>query len=668
MPSQEENLDDLLNKLIEDDTVTENMKPDEHAQKNDSDNQDKVDLGDLLSLDELQDLMPDEEAEKLFLDKTDEVLKDADIDDIERMINESRELAEEEPETSLDTPMSEEEELANLLSASGEDTDLSDIQDMLEKSDNNEAIDEDALAKINQVSDEAASVLNEESAETESPAEKKARIAEEKKQKKQEKKEAKKQAKEAKKAKKAAMKKNRNAESAMPDGNESGGSNSGLEYENLDVSAEMDALINDALNSSHEGNTAASGTEADDGLKSTDDSVARSADSSSYITGASDDEIFEDDLNDMMQMASSFDSTDDDKDGQPKAVSVEDADLEIRDKDKPAKRSFFSRLLDLFTEEDDEEEEVKENEDIKLSEENQNILNELDSEEDIPEKGKKKGKDKKGKDKKAKDKKDKKGKKDKADAGADDAQDEASETDDGEGKSGKKPKKEKKAKKEKNSEGEDGKAKKEKKLSTRRVMLIVLTCASILVVIVLITEFTGDYSVKREGRQAFNEGDYQTCYQNLYGKNLNESEKVMFSRSECILRIRLWLREYEMLVEEGSETGALDSLIQSVNDYPILYEYAAQWNSTTEVAEGYAEILSILSEKYGLTEEQAKEIAAIADDTEYTMAVIAACEGKGYSSTDADDENAQVTDNQAALKDLLPEEQGMVTSQFIDNK
>jgi hypothetical protein len=291
----------------------------------------------------------------------------------------------------------------------------------------------------------------------------------------------------------------------------------------------------------------------------------------------------------------------------------------------------------------------------------------LDSEDNVPAKGKKKGKDKKGKDKKSKDKKDKKGKKDKA-AKSDESADEADDAGEGQEESGKKPKKEKKKKKEKQSDAENGTAKKEKKLSTRRVMLIVLTCASILIVIILITGFTGDYSVKREGRQAFNEGDYQTCYQNLYGKNLNESEKVMFSRSECILRIRLWLREYEMLVEEGSETGALDSLIQSVNDYPLLYEYATEWNSTAEVEEGYTEILSILSEKYGLTEEQAKEIAAIEDDTEYTKAVIAACEGKGYPASDTDSTNPQVTDNAETLKDLLPEEQGMVNSQFIDNK
>jgi hypothetical protein len=356
----------------------------------------------------------------------------------------------------------------------------------------------------------------------------------------------------------------------------------------------------------------------------------------------------------------------DDTPSTEEAVYVEEADEILKEKTAP-KKGFWAKILDFLTAEDEEEEEEKpENEDIKLSDENQNIIDELDNENEKGKKSKKAKKEKKPKkDKKAKG--DKKGGEGEAAEGDEDSEKEGAE------KGKKDKKKEKKAKKEKGTEEQSDK-KTEKKLSTKRIGLIALVCLTILAVIILISNITGDYSVKQEGRRAFTEGDYQTCYQNLYGKKLSESEQVMFSKSECILKMRLWLREYEMLEEEGSQLEALDSLIQSVNDYPALYEYATEWNSVGDISEGYSEILSILSEKYGVTEEQAKEIAAIKNDTDYTRAVAQICVDKGFITSDvltpsASQSETTVSDTPATetLIDALPEEQGMVNADYVDN-
>lgn len=69
----------------------------------------------------------------------------------------------------------------------------------------------------------------------------------------------------------------------------------------------------------------------------------------------------------------------------------------------------------------------------------------------------------------------------------------------------------------------------------------------------MLGNFLADYTAKRSGREAYYAGDYQTCYQNLMGKELDETEQVMYSQSESILTIRMWLREYEVFVNEGSE-------------------------------------------------------------------------------------------------------------------
>ena len=300
------------------------------------------------------------------------------------------------------------------------------------------------------------------------------------------------------------------------------------------------------------------------------------------------------------------------------------ADIVEEPEQKKEKKGFFAKLLDLFTEEDEEEQEADQ---LQLSDENKKILEEMD----------KGGKKKKGK----KEKKPKKEKQPKP----------------------KKPAKEKK-KKEK-PEKEDKPAVPEKKLSPKKIIPIVVVCISLGAVILIVGNFLTDYMAKRSGREAYYAGDYQTCYQNLMGKELDETEQVMYSQSESILTIRMWLREYEVFVNEGSELEALDSLLQAVRDYPTLLDYATQWNAQDEVSAAFQDILNILSQKYELSQEEAQNIAAISDNLEYTKNVMMILQKLGLGSWEfpagttavTDKTPAQSTEEAAAqLPDPLPEE------------
>ncbi len=297
-----------------------------------------------------------------------------------------------------------------------------------------------------------------------------------------------------------------------------------------------------------------------------------------------------------------------------------------------AHKGFFSRILDFFTEEEEEEE----SEGIKLSQENKKILKEMDKE--------KKNKKSSRKSKKTS----------------------------GEGESARAGRRRALKKTKSNpakaaSSFEEGWETPGKKLSRKHILLVSLVCVSLGLSIIILASVSGDYAVKREGRAAYYEGDYQTCYQNLFGKVLNESEQVMFGKSESILRIRLWIREYELLVEEGAEVEALDSLIQSVSDYPSLYETAQQWNAGSEVQAEYAEILRILSEKYNLTQDQVQEIAAVPGDVEYTIIVTAVAQGTDYEEWKT--QQNQLAEEEAAepLPDELPEETELFQESFVDN-
>jgi len=191
--------------------------------------------------------------------------------------------------------------------------------------------------------------------------------------------------------------------------------------------------------------------------------------------------------------------------------------------------------------------------------------------------------------------------------------------------------------------------------------------------IFLTIRFAGDFSIKKAGRTAFKNEDYQTCYQDFFGKKLNETETIMFNRSECILRIRLWLREYEILADEGSEIKALDSLIQSINAYPGLYTSAVEWGCLDQVNPTYQEMLGILSDKYGLSEQEAINIASEPDDLIYTKLVYEVVNGLSYTdaynkingiSTEPEPEPVK----EVVKDDLLPEEDGVSGDNFIDNQ
>ena len=240
-------------------------------------------------------------------------------------------------------------------------------------------------------------------------------------------------------------------------------------------------------------------------------------------------------------------------------------------------------------------------------------------------------------------------------------------------KKGKKPKKEKqpkpkkpakeKKKKEK-PEKEDKQSVSEKKLSPKKILPIVVVCISLGAVILLLGNFLADYTAKRSGREAYYAGDYQTCYQNLMGKELDETEQVMYSQSESILTIRMWLREYEVFVNEGSELEALDSLLQAVRDYPTLLNYATQWNAQDEVSLAFQDILNILSQKYQLSQEEAQQIADISDNVEYTKNVMLVLQrlGLGFwefpQGTVTEETSAPNTEEAPAqLPDPLPEEE-----------
>lgn len=514
-----------------------------------------------------------------------------------------------------------------------EDSNVQEIQDLLDKFDRNETIDSeaadtDAPESGESPADRLRADIEKGETEAEEAVDSRKKKALEKKRLKEEKAAAKKAAKEAAKARKEEKRRQRKKkDGSEPDDSLPGnGGESIAEYDLLADKDLLDSIVSEAGHLHREEPSeeeATAGTSAGN-AKGADDKIRDILDGGSGIS-----DIIALDMDEMDSI-------------------LPDISQETDNEEKPKKKGLMSKFVDFLM----EEEEETENEDVKMSEENQEILDELDREKEEPGKEKK---PKKKKAKKAKEKKKKEAKPKKA-----------------------KPPKPKKEKKPKEPEPYiPG-----KKLTFRKMLPVLLLGATLGAVIFILAYLSVDYMAKREAVAAYEAGDYRSCYLSLYGKKLNETEAEMYGKSESILSIQLCYQEYQKIAQDGSDAEILDNLIQVVNKYPALQAYALQWNAASEVDAVYSQLLAILYERFGVTEEQAREIAAIKGDIAYTKAVMALVEGKGYKAEEIpnvpEDPSAQNPDGAGAddipgsedidgeEPDVLPEESEIESGNFVD--
>ncbi|MCR5738780.1 MAG: hypothetical protein K6G43_03085 [Lachnospiraceae bacterium] len=533
-------------------------------------------------------------------------------EDIEAMLNKAR------SEGLADDPDRSQMSLDELLAA---DSSASEIGALLSKDENNEAVDPGIEALLNSKDEDVPDIYSDDTDAEDRLLD----SATEKKRLKEEKKEAKRKAREAKKAARKARKAKKDAAGDVSDENE-------LSFENIgnaDMS-DVDALLAGAAEAAADSKAASLSSQAvpiprdvREHSQALDDADSLLAEIMGGNFGDTGDEPDADNKAEGAPEKSEIES--------PKAVSEEELDdiLDKESKGKNKKKGLFSKLLSLLTDEDDEDEERSS---LKLSDENAAVLDQLDAE---GEGGGKKKKKKKKKDAKA----------------------EAQNTEDGgeEDEGSDKKAKKKKPKKEKKVKAPEEDEKPAKKLNIKKVAAVFGLCFTILVAVLIISRLMGAYTVKKEAREAYAAGDYQTAYQDLFGQELNESDEIIFKKSECILRIRLWLREYEILKEE-SDVKALDSLIQTVNRYPGLYQSAVKWNCLDEVEPLYRQMVDALETEYGLSEEEAMEIAMIKSNVDYTRAVYAVVNGLHEIHNEEPVEEEPLTRPDDHVEDEIPGE------------
>lgn len=332
-------------------------------------------------------------------------------------------------------------------------------------------------------------------------------------------------------------------------------------------------------------------------------------------------------------------------------MEMDPADIDelLQDKSdkKEKKPGFFKRLLAFFTEEATPEEEPQ-------KDENEEVLAELDKEDKTAEQDKKKKKEKKKKDKPAK------GKGAKKNAKAGNAED-GDEEEDGKQEKGKGKGKAKKASKKKKEKPEvpEQEEKASKGYTKKNIILVCLFSAAVFAVLYLSISYVAPGYAKKNAVTAFENQDYLTCYEILYGQKLTEREQQLFTFSNMVLRMQKKINDYDKYVEDGENLYALDSLMQAVEEYEETQGEALACGADGEMLKLYREVLTILQENYGLDEEGVRGIAFCDNKVEYTRMLDTLING---GTVDIKEEPATDTED---LPDLLPEEEETDDTEFL---
>lgn len=303
-------------------------------------------------------------------------------------------------------------------------------------------------------------------------------------------------------------------------------------------------------------------------------------------------------------------------------------------KHKEKKAGLFSKVMEYLTAEEEDTEAPLD--------ENTEILKELDEED------KQKSQKEKKKKKKA-DKKNKKGKgKEKEEP--DNLEEEGGE--EGEAAPKKKLKKEKK-KKEKPPKDESAE-KPVKVLSTKNMLVLVALCATLVACIIALSTFLPDYSDKKDARDAFYVGDYETVYTLLYNKKLNSSDSVIYNRAKLVLQFERKLQSYENNIALGRELEAVDALLQGVAAYQEI-EGTDPYGARGEIDGVYQQICDVLLNQYGIGQEEAMEINAY-DDVTYTRKLHSVVYGTEFTAP-----GEEKIEEPLPPQDILPEEEEIIS-------
>lgn len=191
-----------------------------------------------------------------------------------------------------------------------------------------------------------------------------------------------------------------------------------------------------------------------------------------------------------------------------------------------------------------------------------------------------------------------------------------------------KKKKKKKEKKKKDPKPKKEKKKKEKKpksvdntppLPKGPVIAIVIMVASLLGLVMLGTSLLGYQANVNAAKEAYQKGTYLEAYQKMQGLTVKPKDEKLYNRLAALASVSEKYQAYLIFDHNGSRDMALDSLVCAYGRYEINLPYAKEYECEPQMEELREKIAAALKKDFSMTEKEAAELYRIKNRDEYTI-------------------------------------------------
>lgn len=164
-----------------------------------------------------------------------------------------------------------------------------------------------------------------------------------------------------------------------------------------------------------------------------------------------------------------------------------------------------------------------------------------------------------------------------------------------------------------------------KRIPPKRIILVGVFAVTFGILVYLPSEVFPEPLVVKQAKSSYKKGEYWNTYKDLYGKAavLTKDQQEEFKKAEVISKMQRYYDEYaDYSSVVGKEPEALNALIKGVGRYDEIYKEAKETGDPKveeEVSNTYNDLVTALQDDYHLTDDLAKQLYAVEDPIEYTI-------------------------------------------------
>ena len=177
---------------------------------------------------------------------------------------------------------------------------------------------------------------------------------------------------------------------------------------------------------------------------------------------------------------------------------------------------------------------------------------------------------------------------------------------------------------------------KSKKVPMKVIVIFVLLVATIVAVIVILSNLYNNKTTMRNFNASYAVGNYIEAYNLIAGLDgLNEEEKLMLNKARILADLQNKKQEYDTFMKSKDYQNALDSLIVAVGRYNENLEDAKELGVNAEYNGIESMIVGQLMDQFGMTDEEAKQLYEIKGRTKYTITLNEKLKALGMDKSDS---------------------------------